>query len=453
MATHFYYNGHTYEIEAAPLGWTDAAVNAASLTWDDKGSMGVTVSAYLAMIGSEAENAAIFKGLKGALGKGMSTAFDGGGGDYAWLGGTDEETEGAWQWIDMSAMAGGFQKWGSGPAGAEPDDFGSDQDYLAMGVTRWPAGGGIGEPGEWNDLSGANLLWSIIEWDGLIGTTGNDKLTGTAGADVIDGKEGDDNIKGGEGDDTIYAGDGNDKVDAGNGNNSVIAETTNVHDDDGNDVIKSGSGDDFIATGTGDDQIKAGDGDNLVLGADGNDIITTGAGNDTIDIDGIYVVAGTASNGNDTIKTGAGNDFIVLGEGADKVWGGTGSDTFAFSWLPDGLDSTNVVENGVVVTKVNIHRINDFDAGSSGGSVDFLAFDSLVFESLEGFAATNFAKGKGLSVATSNETGIDDYLLFDTGSGKLYYDADGNGAESSAVLIAIVKGKTTDLNFEDITIL
>ena len=54
---------------------------------------------------------------------------------------------------------------------------------------------------------------------------------------------------------------------------------------------------------------------------------------------------------------------------------------------------------------------------------------------------------------SSNATGIDDHLIYDTSSGKLYYDADGNKADSAPVLIAIVKGKMADFNFEDISII
>lgn len=454
MATHFYLDGHTYEIETAPLTWDAADLNASALTWDDDGSLGVSVSAYLTNVGSSAENAILLKNVKASVANGVTVAADGGGADYLWLGASDASSEGAWQWTDGSALSASYQNWGSGTIGSEPDNFNGDQDYLAIGAGRWPAnGGGIGEAGQWNDLSGSNQLWSIIEWDGLIGTSASEKLTGTSRDDVIDGNAGNDNIKGGDGNDAIYAGDGNDKVDAGNGDNSIIAETGIIHSDDGNDAIKSGNGDDFIAAGTGDDVIKAGDGNNVVVGANGNDQITTGSGNDIINIDGIYVDDGEAAEGNDIIKTGAGDDFIVVSGGFDKVWGGGGQDVFFFNEIQTEANVTTTVEDGKTVSTLNIHRVFDFDAGASGGSVDSLAFDSLIFESLAGgINATNFVKGKGMSAASANETGVDDYLIFDSGSGKLYYDADGNQSGSEAVLIGIIKGKTADLNFEDISI-
>lgn len=441
MATHFYYNGHTYEIEQAALNWTAADANATALTWDDKGSMGVTVAAHLAIIESAGENAAILSNIRSAVPAGTTSAPDGGGADYLWLGASDVAAEGTWLWSDATpVLAPSYTNWGSGLLGTEPDNFLGDQDYMAFAKSVWPTGGGIGVAGQWNDLTGTNLLWSIIEWDGLIGTAGNDKLTGTAGNDVIDGGAGKDTIKAGGGDDTIYAGDGDDNVDAGEGDNTVVAETTSTHSDDGNDKIKCGSGADFIASGTGDDTINAGDGDNLVVGADGNDKITTGAGDDVINVDGIYAEDGVGGAGNDTIKAGAGDDYIVGGKGADLIWGGLGLDSFVFDNLAvDGVDT-----------------IRDFEAGATLHSVvDTIVLDSAAFTTLAAgpLAAESFIKGRGLTGASPNETGVDDYLIFDTGSGKLYYDADGNLADETPVLIAVIKGKITDLNFEDFLVI
>lgn len=453
MAMHFYYNGHTYEIETAQLGWDDASANALGLAWNDGGRLGgdielpLIVPSYLSIIGSAAENAAILKNLKASVAKGATTAADGGGASYLWLGASDVQSEGSWQWLDGTLLGAGYQNWGSGSLGGEPDDFGGMQDFLAIATGKWPApAGGLGAPGQWNDLDGANLLWSVVEWDGLIGTPSNDKLTGTAGDDVIDGNDGHDNIKAGDGDDIIYMGKGNDKVHAGNGNNIVFAEVGLIDDNDGNDRVTAGSGDDFIASGTGNDIVRAGDGNNVVIGGEGNDIITTGAGDDIVDPDGYYVEDGVESFGNDTIKTGAGDDIIFLGEGADKVWGGKDSDTFVFDKLFTPPSETVFKQDGTQVVKTTVHRINDFDA-----TVDKLGFDAEEFESLASFTATNFVKGSGLTAASPNETGVDDFLIYDTASGKLYYDEDGNG-DGAAVLLGVVTGRMADLDASDIEI-
>ncbi|SIQ44766.1 Hemolysin-type calcium-binding repeat-containing protein [Aromatoleum tolulyticum] len=455
MAMHFYYNGHTYEIETAPLTWDDASANALSLAWNDEGRLQgaglggpLIVPSYLSLIGSAAENAAILKNLKPSVPKGATVATDGGNASYLWLGASDVQSEGSWQWLDGTLLGSGYQNWGSGSLGGEPDNFGGVQDFLAIATGKWPApAGGLGAPGQWNDLDGANLLWSVVEWDGLIGTTGNDKLTGTAGDDVIDGNAGNDTVKAGDGDDIIYMGTGDDNVQTGNGSNAVFAEIGLVDDNDGNDRVTGGSGDDFIAPGTGNDNVRAGDGNNVVIGGSGDDIITTGAGNDTIDPDVYYAEDGVEASGNDTIKTGAGDDVIFLGEGADKVWGGAGSDTFVFDTLFTAPSTTVFKQDGTQVTKATVHRINDFDA-----TVDKLGFDANEFVSLAGFTATNFVKGSGLTGASANETGVDDFLIYDTASGKLYYDEDGNHAGAAPVLLGVVTGRMADLDASDIVI-
>lgn len=453
MATHFYFNGHTYEIEPAQLTWIDADANATALTWDDDGAFGVTVTSYLASIGSSAEMKAILKNLKASVEKGSTVAADGDGTDHLWIGTSDT---------------------------------------------------GLDLTGQLRSLSGTDLLLSIVEWDGLIGTEASEKLTGTAAADVIDGNAGNDVIKAGDGNDTIYMGDGNDRVYTGSGNNSVYAETTNVDSDDGDDYVIAGAGDNFIAPGTGNDTVKTGNGNNTVIGGSGNDKITTGSGNDIINIDGYYAEDGVggegddtistgagddyifAGTGNDIVKTGTGNDHIVLGEGFDTVWGGKGNDVFEFNEIPanssassssssssdtpifnTGAAGSSTSGGGTTVSTTGsgsgstptVTTIKDFDAGKNGSVVDLLLLDSAVFEAFstealpDGLAAINFLKGQGITGPSSNETGIDDYLIFDTGTGRLYYDADGNQTESETILIAVLKGKMTDFGLEDIAIL
>lgn len=434
MATHFYFNGHTYEIEPGKLTWADANANASALIWDDDGAFGNTVTSYLANIGSAAESAAILKNIKASVITGSTIADDGGGADYLWIGTTDS---------------------------------------------------GINLSGQISSLSSNDLLLSIIEWDGLIGTSANETLIGTIGSEIIDGNAGNDIIKAGQGDDIVYMGDGNDRVTLGNGNNSLYGETTNVDSDDGDDNVTAGSGNNFIAPGTGDDKVKTGNGNNTVIGGSGDDKITTGSGDDIIDADGYYADDGEGGDGNDTISTGAGNDHICLGNGFDTVLGGTGNDIFEFIALPTGTSapvssgnssggfsfgggsstsstgSTSSFQgsgSGSSSSSQTVTIIKDFNAGTNGGVVDQLMLDSAVFEALSttnlpgGLTSTNLLMGKGLTAPNTNETGVDDYLIFNTKTGCLYYDADGNGTDSETVLVAVLKGKMADFNLEDIVI-
>jgi hypothetical protein len=51
--------------------------------------------------------------------------------NHLWLGGTDEQTEGLWHWVDGTSMK--FTAWGGGL----PDNVDKVENYLAMWGTRW----------------------------------------------------------------------------------------------------------------------------------------------------------------------------------------------------------------------------------------------------------------------------------------------------------------------------
>lgn len=398
MAMHFYFNGHTYELEPGLLSWADAESNARSLEFTVGAAPGMTIVSYLAEIGSAEENAALIKNIQSSMRKekGGSKASDGGTANYLWIGGSTG-VDGSWAWSHSGTpLNSGFRNWGHAESG--------DQNHLALAHGKWATpSGGAGQAGQWNDLRGDNLLWSIIEWDGLIGTSDDDRLNGTSGDDTIDAGSGNDLIKSGAGNDFIDGGSGDDRIDADSGNNTIQAG-------EGNDRINAKWGNDTIDAGAGDDRIEAGDGDNSVVGGEGND----------------------------QIRTGYGDDVINSGEGADTVWSGRGQDIFVLDNIAvDGFDT-----------------FKDFDAGSGGSTVDKIRLDATVFTALAGgVKAEHFIKGGGLSAPSNNETGTDDHLIFDTRSGKLYYDADGRDSGSEAVLIAVIKGRTGDLGFEDFEVL
>lgn len=147
------FGGHLYLIVDEPLTWVQADAEARA------------AAGHLAMIDTELENQFIYTHL---LARGITTtASDGGGAKYAWLGGSDSVVEGVWRWVDGSLFSSGYTKWGQGPGGNEPDNFQGQQHYLAMGLQGWPVSnpGGLGNASEWNDVQGGNTLAYIIEFD------------------------------------------------------------------------------------------------------------------------------------------------------------------------------------------------------------------------------------------------------------------------------------------------
>ncbi|GLK55529.1 Ca2+-binding RTX toxin-like protein [Methylopila capsulata] len=145
-----------------------------------------------------------------------------------------------------------------------------------------------------------------------------------------------------------------------------------------------------------------------VVGSDFGDSITGDATANTL----------FGQNGNDRLFGGAGDDTIIGGDGADVLRGDGGADTFAFDVLPlvDEQD-----------------RVVDFTHGE-----DVVAFDSSVFTALSAGALTEDAFTLG-----SEATTLDQRIVYDARTGRLFYDADGSDEAQAAVLIATLTGKPT----------
>ena len=151
-------SGHTYGLYKIPLNWSDANYFAQQM------------GGYLAKVDDYSENLEIYTNVSSA----MTTsdiwnyyAADGGGVSYVWLGASDSQVEGVWKWsYDNSTLSTTRIEWGKGLMGSEPDNY-LNQDYLALGLENWPylqaTGQGHGDAGQWNDISGTNLLYFVVE--------------------------------------------------------------------------------------------------------------------------------------------------------------------------------------------------------------------------------------------------------------------------------------------------
>ena len=146
-------------------------------TWDTAEADAVTKGGHLVHIGSATENSDVYNAIRTLV---TTTANDGGGSKYAWIGGK-EITEGNYAWSDSittnfwtggtSGSAAGYQNWGrltSPYGGPEPDNYNGTQNRAAMAVQNWPAfastGTQIGNASQWNDINGTNSLHYVIEW-------------------------------------------------------------------------------------------------------------------------------------------------------------------------------------------------------------------------------------------------------------------------------------------------
>lgn len=170
-------NGHVYGLNKTPFTWTNAE------------SFAQSIGGHLAKVESSTENAWLFDWALSEIRTTTSIAEDGGGAQYVWLGASDSAKEGTWVWVsDQTSVNQTSPKWGSGALGSEPDDFGGQQDYMALGLENWPSGIaanlGYGNAGQWNDVAGTNRLYSFIEATdvSLVAGVGDSAIVGASTA-------------------------------------------------------------------------------------------------------------------------------------------------------------------------------------------------------------------------------------------------------------------------------
>jgi hypothetical protein len=129
---YFAETGHWYQV-----------VSSGSMTWTQARDAATALGGYLACISSQEENDFIL---------GLAPPQP-----ATWIGGTDQATEGDWQWISGESWS--FSHWGSG----EPNSGGGmvEEDYLEM----WTSDNHASlDPGDWND-DGVSQPSFIVEFN------------------------------------------------------------------------------------------------------------------------------------------------------------------------------------------------------------------------------------------------------------------------------------------------
>ena len=124
---------------------------------------------------------------------------------------------------------------------------------------------------------------------------------------------------------------------------------------------------------------------------------------------------------NDFLSGGNGNDSLYSGVGNDVLFGGRGEDTFIFN---AALGNSSI--------------IRDFNPAEDKIQLDMSVFSKLSSGVLN---RANFVNGR-----IAND--VNDYLIYNSGTGVLSYDEDGSGANSSNVLAQLSPNLSlTNANF------
>jgi serralysin len=128
----------------------------------------------------------------------------------------------------------------------------------------------------------------------------------------------------------------------------------------------------------------------------------------------INTINGTSSA--NTLNGTTGDDIIYGFAGNDKLNGNLGNDT-----LDGGAGRDNFIFNTTLGTN-NIDQIINFNTAD-----DTIRLENAIFTKLSktGTLSSSFFRANGGGIAQDSN----DYILYDTSNGKLYYDADGNGAQ------------------------
>ncbi|MBC7985751.1 MAG: calcium-binding protein [Sphingomonadaceae bacterium] len=334
------------------------------------------------------------------------------------------------------------------------------------------------------------VTYTSIERFDITTATGafNDTITTASGNDVVNTKQGDDLVDVGSGKDTADGGAGEDGIaaDFSDDSRGVVIDLedavnsgkfgsftsfeyfrdiigsdfddsfTGMSDVDTRELFELGDGDDVVEVRNGRDTVHGGDGDDTLVvdysttesatissqptlnpngGFDGMLTPSPAASNlcfftsiENFDITastGVYadkLITGSGDDiirsggGNDTLAGGQGDDTLIGGEGGDKMSGAGGADQYRFDSVAfgdgDRIEGFNITEN------------------------DVFALDSDAFGLPEGALAA------GRFVVDNTAQDADDRLIYNPANGKLFFDADGTGAQAQ-VLIATITNTPT----------
>lgn len=334
--------------------------------------------------------------------------------------------------------------------------------------------------------TGGAGLDTITAVENLIGSAFADNLTGNSTYNILDGRAGNDSLRGWSGADTLIGGTGNDTMFVENTRDVVIEKPS-----EGTDTVSSSitytlpaNVEKLILTGT-----------NAINGI-GNELANVLTGNNAAN-----QLNGQA--GNDTLDGGAGNDTLTGWSGADTMIGGLGNDLYfvensgdAITEMPNqGIDTVssrltytllanvenltltgttaingignglaNVISGNAAANQLNGSAGNDTLDGGLGvnrltggagndifkftgmGPVDVIvdynvANDTIQLENSIFTALTT----PGMLAAGQFRVGAqaldaNDYVIYNSATGALIYDANGNGAGGATQIATIGSG-------------
>jgi Ca2+-binding RTX toxin-like protein len=182
-----------------------------------------------------------------------------------------------------------------------------------------------------------------------------------------------------------------------------------------------------MSGGLGDDTYYVDDSNDNVVetsATGGNDAVFSSASYtlkgrfvETLTLTGSASINATGNNQANTLVGNSGANILDGQGGNDTLTGGGGADTFLFDTALSGT--------------TNVDTITDFSVGTN-----LIALDRTIFTMIGGdgtLASAEFYQG------TAAQTGAQ-HIIYDPGTGNLYYDKDGSGSGAQVQFAHIASG-------------
>jgi Ca2+-binding RTX toxin-like protein len=176
----------------------------------------------------------------------------------------------------------------------------------------------------------------------------------------------------------------------------------------GRDKIFGYDGADELQGGTGRDRLYGGWGNDRLIGGTQADFINGGTGWDKL----------RGEDQNDNLRGMEGSDQLWGGNGDDALNGGTGKDV-----LIGGAGNDRFIFNAPLVAP-NIDRIRDYDPADDTIELENGIFSGLKRGALSASAFDSNTSGRAMDAS--------DRIIYETDTGKLFFDPDGTGSQARA---------------------
>jgi Ca2+-binding RTX toxin-like protein len=319
---------------------------------------------------------------------------------YGALNWTTGDASGGMDGLGGNVSRAGFSS-GDGVHYFELPQSGSQAGMLGLNGTVMT---GLSEPGVWQfEVRSGEVVG--------VGSEQADSLLGDDRDNFMDGRSGNDRLEAGAGNDYVLGGRGNDVLVAGHGQ--------------GNDFYDGGSDIDALTFTSTTRGVNV----NLALGfASGEE-----SNNDTI----MNIENVVGGRGRDRIFGDSQNNRLSGQENNDTMGGGAGADIFVFN-TKLGTAKTD--------RKVNFDKISDFNVRD-----DAIWLDNAIFKKLGRGSEVQPSKlNKGFFEIGSAADDRNDYLLYNSKTGILSYDADGSGSKAAIEFAQL--SKNLKLTYRDFLI-